>query len=64
MYPHLTKEGAERIWRSWSDATYRPAPEHVVPVKDALFTLNGEAVSFEGLRIGLGQMLGAGAVAA
>jgi hypothetical protein len=64
VYPHLTKEGAERLWQAWSAAAYRPAPEHMVPARDALFTLNGTPVSFEGLRQGLTQMLEPGGLAA
>lgn len=63
-YPHLRREGAERLWRSWSDIAYRPHPEHTAPVKGALFSLNGQAVSFDGLRAGLRSMLGGGAVTA
>lgn len=64
VYPHLKPEGAQRLWRAWADVAYRPEPAHVVPTKGALFTLNGNAVSFEGLRAGLTQLLDHGGLAA
>lgn len=63
VYPHVTREGAERMWQAWTRATDPDPLPSAMPVKGALFTLNGRPVSFEALRIGLGQAIGGGLAA-
>lgn len=59
-YPHATKDGAERMWRSWVRQAEPPRPLSGMPVKGALFTLNNKPVSISELRAGLGAELGQG----
>lgn len=61
FYPHVTKEGARRMWRHWSE-TVNPTPI-ALPVKGALLSFNGQAVDFPTLREQLSGALGRGLVA-
>lgn len=59
LYPHVTKEGAERMWGAWTEAAY-PRPTPAMPAPGSLFSLNGRPVDIGALRHGLGSALGAG----
>ena len=54
-FPHMTKTGA----RGWLDGLRKTARQ-VSHAADALFTLNGQAISVRGLRDRLGKVLGRG----
>lgn len=62
VYPHVSKEGAQRMWQAWTRAAYPPPP---TPTSRAAsqFYLNDRPVSIFELRRGLGQALGAGLTA-
>lgn len=60
LYPHVTKEGAERMWQAWVRQAEPPRPLSAMPAPGALFSLNGKPVNLHELRFGLGQAMGAG----
>lgn len=63
LYPHLGAENAQKMWQAWSNAAWRVEVEQRLPRGGSLFSLNGMAVSFEGLRSGLAGAIGGGLAA-
>lgn len=60
VYPHASKDGAERLWRAWMRQAAPPRPIVAGPVPGALFSFNGQPVDIATLRAKLGGALGAG----
>lgn len=59
VYPHVTKDGAQKMWQGWERAAYPPEP--VGPgSRRAMFTWNGRAVTPIDLRQRLAGVLGGG----
>lgn len=56
VYPHVSKEAAERMWRGWQQAAY-PRPVTLADVRDSLLYLDGVPVTVAELRAGLGAAL-------
>lgn len=65
LYPHLTKEGAENMWRSWADVLWQAEVEQRTPPagSGATFYWNGRPVAPAELRQKLGGALGSGLAA-
>jgi hypothetical protein len=63
VYPHVTKEGAERMWATWMADAY-PQPLAQMPATGSLLSFNGRAVSFGELKTELSAAMAPGALSA
>lgn len=59
VYPHVTKDGAQKMWQGWERAAYPPEP--IGPgARRALFLWNNQPVAPVDLRQRLAGVLGGG----
>jgi hypothetical protein len=63
LYPHTSKDAAQRMWQVWTRAANPPPPTSGKQAAGSQFYLNDRPVSIFELRRGLGQALGAGLTA-
>jgi hypothetical protein len=63
VYPHVSKEGAERMWQGWMADAY-PRPLTQMPASGSLLSFNGRAVSFGELQSKLSTAMAPGALSA
>lgn len=60
LYPHTSKEGGQRMWRSWTEQINR-VREQTGRAAGALFMVDGKAVGLRGLKRWMRKTIGRGA---